>query len=63
MSRKTRRRYTTEFKAEAVKLVLETRLSCAQAARDPGIRESVSSRWVHQAREVVGGGLSEAERL
>ena len=37
MSRKTRRRYTTEFKAEAVKLVLETRLSCAQAARDPGI--------------------------
>ena len=63
MSRKTRRRYTTEFKAEAVKLVLETRLSCAQAARDLGIPESVLSRWVHRAREVDGGGLSEAERL
>lgn len=62
MSRKTRRRYTTEFKAEAVKLVLESQLSCAQAARDLGIPESVLSRWVHRAREVAGGGLTEAER-
>jgi len=42
MSRKkTRKQYTPEFKAEAVKLVLEQGLTRAQAARDLGVVESV----------------------
>lgn len=59
----SRRRYTPEFKAEAVKLVLEKGLSQAEAARDLGVAESVLGRWVQVAREADGpGALSAQER-
>ena len=37
----TRRSYTREFKAEAVRLVNDQGLSCAEAARDLGLHPSV----------------------
>ena len=42
----TRRSYTREFKAEAVRLVNDQGLSCAEAARDLGLHPSVLYRWV-----------------
>lgn len=44
MTRK-RRVYTAEFKAEAVKLVLEKGYSLAEAARSLGIYESLLRSW------------------
>lgn len=58
-----RRSYTAEFKAEAVKLVLESGLTQAQASRDLGITESVLARWVQDARAAERpGALQDAER-
>ena len=63
MSASKRRKYTAEFKAEAVKLVVNQGLSRAQAARDLGIAESVLCRWVQLHREAVEpGALSDVER-
>ncbi len=50
MSRRKRRRYTPEFKSQAVALVLDEGLSVAQAARDLSIPESVLGRWNAQER-------------
>ena len=41
----TRRTYTREFKAEAVKLVTEQGRSVAEAARSLGIRENLLRNW------------------
>lgn len=49
----TRRKYTAEFKREALRLVTEQGLTFAQAARDLGIGESVLNRWT---REMVDAG-------
>ena len=43
-----RRKFTNEFKLEAVKLVESSGLSMAQVARDLGIGETVLNRWVKQ---------------
>ena len=42
---RTRRTYTPEFKAEAVKLVTEQGYSVAEAARSLGIRENLIRNW------------------
>jgi len=42
----TRRRFTREFKLEAVRLVRERGLTLSQAAQDLDIHESVLRRWV-----------------
>jgi transposase len=58
-----RRNYTPEFKAEAVKLVLEAGLTQAQASRDLGVAESVLGRWLRDARASAHpGALSEVDR-
>lgn len=63
MSRRKRKTYTPEFKAEAVKLVLKEGLSRAQVARDLGIHESLIGRWVLAAEEDGRpGALREAEK-
>ena len=49
-SGRTRRRFTKEFKADAVALVLDGGLMVAQAARDLGIGETNRGNWVRQAR-------------
>ena len=46
-----RRRFSREFKLEAVKLVRERGVSAAQAARDLDVHENVLRKWV---REVSG---------
>ncbi len=63
MGKKKTRQYTTEFKAEAVKLVLDERMSATQAAKELGITQPMLSRWVTKAREEPRpGALSEQER-
>ncbi len=42
---KKRRKYSDEFKIEAVKLVTEQGLSIADAARDLGFNRAVLGRW------------------
>lgn len=42
----TRRRFTREFKLEAVRLVSEQNLTVAQAAHDLDLHENVLRKWV-----------------
>lgn len=53
---KARRRYTEEFKSEAVRLVGESAHPVAQVARDLGIPENVLYRWrtQHQLAKAHG---------
>ena len=56
-----RRKFTPEFKLEAVKLVRERGVSQAQEARDLGVHYNVLRKWVSDAkrsaaRAAVGGG-------
>ena len=44
----TRRKFSREFKTEAVKLVTERGVSVAQAARDLDVAESVLRRWMRE---------------
>ena len=44
---RTRRTYTPEFKAEAVKLVTEQGYSVAEAARSLDLKENLSRSWKH----------------
>ena len=48
---KTRRKYTAEYKAEAVRLVLQERLSVPEAARRLEISEKTLANWVRRARQ------------
>src|SRR5229473_8538560 len=43
-----RRRFSREFKLEAVKLVRERGVSAAQAARDLDVHENVLRKWVRE---------------
>jgi transposase len=43
-----RRKFTREFKVEAVKFIQERGVSVAQAARDLGVHGSVLRRWVRE---------------
>ena len=67
---RTRRTYTPEFKAEAVKLVTEQGYSVAEAARSLGINDNLIRNWKHavqaqgdQAFPVQGNREVEALRL
>jgi transposase len=48
---KPRQRYTPEFKADAVRLVVEQDYSCAEVARRLGICSNNVVRWLKQHRE------------
>ena len=52
MAKKTRRKYSREFKEEAVKLVTDQGYQVAEAARNLGIHANMLSRW---KREIEGG--------
>jgi transposase len=43
-----RRRFTREFKVEAVKLVRERGVAVVQAARDLNVHENVRRKWVKE---------------
>ena len=63
-SGRTRRRFTKEFKADAVALVLDGDRPVAHVARDLGIGETNLGNWVRQARVDRGEkpGLTTEER-
>ena len=46
----SRKRYSKEFKLEAVKRILETGQTQSSVARELGISESMVGRWVAQYR-------------
>lgn len=48
---KTRRKFSREFKIEAVKLVTEGGMSIAQVARDLDIGRNLLARWKRQFEE------------
>ena len=63
-----RRKFSREFKLEAVRLVRERGVSAAQAARDLDLHENVLRKWVREfaadPREVFPGhGQVKAEQL
>lgn len=47
----TRRRFTREFKLEAVRLVHEQNMTVAQAARDLDLHENVLRKWVKDYKD------------
>ena len=51
--KKKRRKYTQEFKEEAVKLLTEQGYQITEAARNLGVNENMLGRW---KREIEGGG-------
>ena len=46
-----RRKYSKEFKLDAVSLVLEQGYSQAEAARNLGINSNMLSRWISQLQD------------
>jgi len=56
---RTRRSYTLEFKQEAVRLVREEGMSCAQVGKDLGVSKSAIRDWCRkQAAGELGGGAA-----
>jgi len=47
----TRRKFSREFKLEAVKLVTQRGVSVPQAANDLDVHENVLRKWVRELRE------------
>ena len=47
----TRRKFSREFKLEAVKLVTERGMTVVQAAKDLDVHENVLRKWVRELRE------------
>ena len=50
-----RKKYDTEFREGAVRIVEETRKPIAQVARDLGVNEGTLGIWVNQARAAREG--------
>ena len=66
ISRRPRRSFTEEFKAGAIRLVLDEGKTIPQVARDLDLTRSALRNWVEQARadrtKGKSGGLTTAER-
>ena len=63
MGKRSRKKYSPEFKSEAVRLVKEEGLTRAEVGRDLGVSESVVGRWVLLAEAAQQpGAMSPAER-
>lgn len=64
--KRQRRSFSDEFKAEAVRLVLEEGQTIAAVARDLDLTETAFRRWVDQARADKGkakpGAVTSAEK-
>ncbi|RPA57146.1 transposase, partial [Gordonia oryzae] len=50
----TRRSFTAEYKAEAVRLVLDSGDSVASVAKNLGVHETTLGKWVKKARDEGG---------
>ena len=62
MNSRRRRKFTDEFKADAVAMVEESGGQIAKVARELGIYDSSLGNWVRQAREEAEGAPTAAER-
>lgn len=62
MSSTNRRKFTPEFKAEAVELVKASDGKIAKVARELGISDTSLGNWVRQARAEENGAPSAEER-
>ena len=66
MEKRARRKFTKEYKAEVVRLVLDGGKTVGEVSRDLDLTESAVRNWVKQARIDVGqgpaGALTTAER-
>jgi transposase len=66
MAKRKRRAFTTEFKAEAVRLVRESGKSVPTVARELDLTETALRSWVRQAEVDAGrgapGALTSEER-
>ena len=62
MTSRNRRKFTPEFKAEAVALVEAAGGNIAQVAKELKIYDSTLGNWVRQAREEAVGAPSVEER-
>lgn len=64
--KRKRRNFTPEFKAGAIRLVLERGKTAAEVGRDLDVHQSVVGSWVKQAKIDAGkgplGALTTAER-
>jgi transposase len=64
--RRAQRTFTPEFKAEAVRLVVEEGKTAAQVSRDLDLTHSVLCGWIRQSKVDAGkgppGALTSAER-
>jgi transposase len=54
MSRRPRRKFTSEFKAEAVDLVRQSGKSPSQVAKDLDLTETALRGWIKKAQEAGG---------
>jgi transposase len=52
-----RRKFSREFKVEAVRLVRDRGVSAAQAARDLDLHENVLRKWVKEFTATPGGAF------
>jgi len=66
VEKRARRKFTAEYKAEVVRLVLDGGKTVGQVSRDLDLTESAVRNWVKQARIDAGqgapGALTTAER-
>ncbi len=66
MSKRKRRKFTAEYKAEVVRLIRGGGKTVGQVSRDLDLTETAVRRWVEQAGIDAGGGgtgpLTTAER-
>jgi transposase len=59
----TRRRFTQEYKDQAVSLVLDSGRTIAEVAKSIGVHEMTSGNWVRKAKDTGGDrDLPESER-
>lgn len=61
-SRRSRRKFTPEFKAEAVQMVRDSGGNIAQVARELNIYDSTLGNWVRNADEEAAGAPTPQER-
>lgn len=64
MTREKRQRYTSEFKQEAVRLVIEEGYTTAEAARNLGVNANMLGRWKRESQEADAfGGAGQLRQM
>ena len=63
MTKRKRKKYSDEFKEEAVKLVVEQGYKITEASRNLGIHDSLLRRWVRNAKGDDGPSVADNVNL